>query len=171
MNRTPAKIIAGLAATAAVTGALAVAGTGIASADSYTGNPGHALTSTAECRHDDGQVKIKFDHPTVYAQPDYLPGEHQTVRYRTVVVDVANGDIIGVSNYESAKATVDKAADLDTTDDVKVASSDSAHYVAIQQVEWLASNQQTVVGTTDLYATAYEVKDGRTLLGTFDTCQ
>ena len=164
---------AALIATAAAPLALALGlSTGTAAADSYTGKPGHALVSTAQCNHDDKDVVIRFDAPTVYAQPGFLPGENQQIRYRTVVGDLKTGDIVAVTEYKQDFAELDKPAKLADTGELRLTrTTDRNQFVAIQQVEWLAPNQQTAVATADLYATAYHIKDGRKDLGTFKICQ
>ncbi len=163
---------AALIATAAAAGTLALATAGTAAADSYTGKPGHALVATAQCNHDDKDVVIRFDAPIVYAQAGFLPGENQQIRYRTVVGDLKTGDIVAVTEYKQGFAELDKPAKLADTGELRLTrTTDRNQFVAIQQVEWLAPNQQTAVATADLYATAYKIKDGRKDLGTFKICQ
>ncbi len=168
MIRTAATLIA---ATAAAT-TLGLAAAGTAAADSYTGKPGHALVATAQCNHDDKDVVIRFDAPIIYAQAGFLPGENQQIRYRTVVGDLKTGDIVAVTEYKQGFAELDKPAKLADTGELRLTrTTDRNQFVAIQQVEWLAPNQQTAVATADLYATAYKIKDGRKDLGTFKICQ
>lgn len=146
-----------------------VLGAGTASA-ATEGVPGAAVTGQATCTHKNDKIRIEIDSPVVYAQPGYLPGENQQIRYRTVVVDAAQGTLAVAGEWETGKATDTKAADMDDTK-VDVLRNDPNAYLVIQEVEWLAPDGENPVATTDLYATSYLIKDGRTELGTFDYCQ
>ncbi|MFD0361911.1 hypothetical protein ACFQZZ_10700 [Nocardia sp. GCM10030253] len=146
-----------------------VLGAGAATADT-TGRPGAALTGQATCTHKSDRIEIEIAAPIVYAQAGYQPGVHQLIRYRTVVYDAAKGSLAVASEWEKGKATDTKAADMDGAE-LKVLRNDPNAYKVIQQVEWLAPDGENPVASTDLYATGYQIKDGRTVLGTFEYCQ
>ncbi|MEV0299298.1 hypothetical protein [Nocardia sp. NPDC050710] len=150
------------------TTAALVLGAGTATAS--TGAPGVALTGQATCTHKSDRIDIEIDAPVVYAQSGYLPGEHQQIRYRTVIYDAAQGTLAGAGEWEKGKATAIRAADLDGTN-MKVLRNDPNRYKVVQQVEWLAPDGENALASTDLYATSYLIKDGRTVLGTFEYCQ
>ncbi|ONM47444.1 hypothetical protein [Nocardia donostiensis] len=133
------------------------------------GEPGAAVTGQATCGHDGDEIVVEIDAPIVYAQPDYLPGEHQQVRYRTVVFDVLD-ELVGAGEWETGKATATDPADMDDTE-LKILRNDPNSYRVIQEVEWLAPDGKYVVAEADLPATSYLIKDGRTELGTFDYCE
>ncbi|MFI6870748.1 hypothetical protein [Nocardia sp. NPDC050406] len=163
-----AKLTAGIALTAA-TAALTLAATGTAAAETY-GSPGNAVVASATCTHSDDTIEITMDSPKIFAQAGYQPGEHQQVRYRTVVYDAAQNTIAAVTEYSSGKATATEAADVDDTK-LKVVRSDPNGYRVIQQIEWLSPDQENPIAAVDLDATGYQIKDGRTLLGTFAVCK
>lgn len=164
-----AKLTAGVALTAA-TAALTLAATGTATAATY-GSPGNAVVASATCTHkNDSTIEIKMDAPKIFAQAGYQPGEHQQVRYRTVVYDAVQNSIAAVTEYSSGKATATDAAKVDDTE-VEVVRSDPNGYRVIQQIEWLSPDQENPIAAIDLDATAYQIKDGRTLLGTFAVCK
>lgn len=164
-----AKLITGVALTAATT-ALTLAATGTATAATY-GSPGNAVVASATCTHkDDATIEISMDSPKIYAQAGYQPGEHQQVRYRTVVYDAVQNSIAGVTEYSSGKATATSPAKVDDTK-LKVTRNDPNGYRVIQQIEWLSADQENPVAAVDLDATGYQIKDGRTLLGTFTVCK
>ncbi|TQM29267.1 hypothetical protein [Nocardia bhagyanarayanae] len=154
-------------ALSATTAAL-VFGAGAASAD--TGVPGVALTGQATCTHKDDRIEIEIAAPIVYAQSGYRPGEHQQIRYRTVVYDAAQHTLASAGEWEKGKATDTKPAEMDDTK-VKVLRNDPNAYQVVQQVEWLAPDGENPVASADLAATGYLIKDGRTELGTFEYCQ
>ncbi|MBF6213924.1 hypothetical protein IU433_29025 [Nocardia puris] len=145
-----------------------VFGSGVAAAD--TGTPGVALTGQATCTHKDNRIQIEIAAPIVYAQAGYQPDEKQQVRYRTVIYDAAQLTLSSAGEWEQGKATDTKPADLDDTK-VEVLRNDPNAYKVVQEVEWLAPDGENVVASTDLAATGYLIKDGRTELGTFAYCQ
>ncbi len=164
-----AKLTAGITLTAA-TAALTLGATGTAAAATY-GTPGNAVVASATCTHkNNSTIEITMDAPKIFAQAGYQPGEHQQVRYRTVVYDAVQSTIAAVTEFSSGKATATDSADVDDTK-VKVVRSDPNGYRVIQQIEWLSPDQENPVAAIDLDATAYRIKDGRTLLGTFATCK
>jgi hypothetical protein len=55
--------------------------------------------------------------------------------------------------------------------DMKVLRNDPNRYRVVQQVQWLAPDGENAVASTDLHPTGYLIKDGRTVLGTFEYCQ
>jgi hypothetical protein len=77
-------------------------GAGTAAAET-TGIPGAALTGQATCTHKNDRIEIEIAAPVVYAQPGYQPGEHQLVRYRTVIYDVAQGTLADAGSGRRAR--------------------------------------------------------------------
>ncbi|MGX1808764.1 hypothetical protein ACWIGI_23840 [Nocardia sp. NPDC055321] len=163
-----AKLAAGIALTAA-TAALTLGATGTAVAADF-GTPGQTVVAAATCKHKNSEIEITMDAPKVYAQPGYLPGEHQTIRYRTVVIDEAQGTVAAVTEYSTGKATATDAAKLDDAK-VKVLRNDPNQYHVYQQIEWLSADQENPLAELNVEATSYAIKDGRTLLATLAVCK
>jgi hypothetical protein len=159
-----------------LTTALAPAGTATAvvftagPAAATEGEPGAAVTGQATCTHSDDKIVIEIDAPVVFAQAGYQPGQRQQIRYRTVIVDSAQGVLAGAGEWESGRAGDTEPAEMDDTE-MDVLRNDPNAYSVVQEVEWLAPDGENPVASTELYATGYLIKDGRTELGVFDSCQ
>lgn len=160
------KLTTALALAGAATAMVFTAGPAAAT----EGEPGAALTGQATCTHSGDEIVIEIDAPVVYAQAGYLPGERQQIRYRTVIVDQAQGTLAGAGEWETGRAGDTEPADLDGTE-MDVLRNDPNAYLVVQEVQWLAPDGENPVASTELYATGYLIKDGRTELGVFDSCQ
>jgi hypothetical protein len=160
------KLTTALALT--TTAAALVFGAGTAAAS--TGTPGAAVTGQATCTHKGDQIEIEIAAPSVYAQAGYQAGERQLIRYRTVIYDGSKYTLAGSSEWKKGKAADTKPADMDGTS-TKVLRNDPNSYYVVQEVQWLSPDGENPAATTELRATDYLIKDGRTTLGTFSYCK
>ncbi|WP_280458753.1 hypothetical protein [Nocardia carnea] len=129
-----------------------------------------ALAGQATCTHSGDEIVIEIDAPVVYAQPGYRPGEQQQIRYRTMIVDSAQGALAGAGEWETGRAGDTEPAEMDGTE-TDVLRNDPNAYLVAQEVQWLAPDGENPVASTELYATGYLIKDGRTELGVLDSWQ